>query len=110
VVALDPLAVRALLEATGPVAVPGYGRLDAAGAVRQLTRDAQARWPDPAQRRRFHQAALGAVVGRFLAGRDLVAVGRVLGAAGAGGHLRAYAADPGLERLLASHRLDGGRG
>jgi hypothetical protein len=110
VVALDPLAVRALLEATGPVAVPGYGRLDAAGAVRQLTRDAQARWPDPAQRRRYHQAALGAVVGRFLAGRDLVAVGRVLGAAGAGGHLRAYAADPGLERLLASHRLDGGRG
>ena len=45
-----------------------------------------------------------------LAGRDLVAVGRVLGAAGAGGHLRAYAADPGLERLLASQRLDGGRG
>ena len=110
VVALDPLAVRALLEATGPVAVPGYGRLDAAGAVRQLTRDAQARWPDPAQRRRYHQAALGAVVGRFLAGRDLVAVGRVLGAAGAAGHLRAYAADPGLERLLASQRLDGGRG
>ena len=110
VVALDPLAVRALLEATGPVAVPGYGRLDAAGAVRQLTRDAQARWPDPAQRRRYHQAALGAVVGRFLAGRDLVAVGRVLGAAGAGGHLRAYAADPGLQRLLVSHRLDGGRG
>jgi hypothetical protein len=110
VLALDPTAVRALLEATGPVAVPGYGRLDAAGVVRQLTGDAEARWPDPAQRRRYQQAALGAVAGRFLAGRDLVAVGRVLGAAGAGGHLAAYAADPGLERLLARQRLDGGRG
>jgi hypothetical protein len=110
VVALDPTAVRALLEATGPVAVAGYGRLDAAGAVRQLTSDAEARWPDRVQRRRYRQAALGAVAGRFLAGGDLVAVGRVLGAAGAGGHLRAYAADPGLERLLARQRLDGGRG
>ena len=110
VVALDPTAVRALLEATGPVAVPGYGRLDAAGAVGQLTSDAEARWPDPAQRRRYQQAALGAVAERFLAGRDLVAVGRALGAAGAGGHLAAYAADPGLERLLARQRLDGGRG
>jgi hypothetical protein len=110
VVALDPLAVRALLAATGPVTVPGYGRLDAAGAVRQLTRGAEARWPDPAQRRRYRQAVLGAVAARLLDGRDLVAVGRVLGAAGAGGHLRAWAADPGLERLLARHGLGGGRG
>jgi hypothetical protein len=46
-------------------------------------------------------------VGRFLSGHDVVATGRVLGAAGAGHNVRAYAADPGLQRLLASHRLDG---
>jgi hypothetical protein len=107
VVTFDPLAVRALLAATGPVGVPGYGRLDAAGAVRQLTSDAERRWSDPADRRRYAQAVLEATAGRLLGGRDLLATGRALAEAGAGGHLRAYAADPALERLLARHRLVG---
>jgi len=97
VVALDPLAVRGLLAATGPVAVPGYGRLDAAGAGRRLTGDAD---------RGYAQAVLEATAGRLL-GRDLLAAGRALAGAGAGGHLRAYAADPALERLLVRHRLAG---
>jgi hypothetical protein len=108
VVTLDPLAVRALLEATGPVVVPAQGRVDAAGAVRRLTAVANAAGPGPAGRRDA-QDLLGAVAERLLSGRDLVAVGRALGAAGAGRHLRASAADPGLERLLARHRLDGRR-
>jgi hypothetical protein len=89
--------MRMLLEATGPVAVPGYGRLGAE-AVATLTRH-----PDP----RYRQAALATLVARFLSGHDVVATGRVLGAAGARHDVRAYAADPGLQRLLASHRLDG---
>jgi hypothetical protein len=97
VVALDPAAVRELLAATGPVGVPGYGRLDAAGATRRLTGDTD---------RGFAQAVLEATAGRLLGG-DLLAAGRVLAGAGAGGHLRAYAADPALERLLARHRLAG---
>jgi Protein of unknown function (DUF4012) len=98
VIALDPVAMRMLLEATGPVAVPGYGRIDAAGAEAQLTRDAD---------RRYHEAVLATLVARFLTGNDLVATGRVLGAAGAGRNVQIYAADPGLQRMLASHRLDG---
>ena len=97
VIALDPRATRMLLEATGPVAVPGYGRVDA-DTVARLTRHA-----DP----RYRQAVLATLVARFLSGHDVVATGRVLGAAGAGHNVRAYAADPGLQRLLASHRLDG---
>jgi hypothetical protein len=46
-------------------------------------------------------------VARFLSGNDLVATGRVLGAAGAGRNVQVYAADPGLQRMLAGHRLDG---
>jgi hypothetical protein len=107
VIALDPLAMRMLLEATGPVAVPGYGRIDAAGAVAKLTRDADLRWPDQDERRRYHQAVLATLVARFLSGNDLVATGRVLGAAGAGRNVQVYAADPGLQRMLAGHRLDG---
>jgi Protein of unknown function (DUF4012) len=98
VITLDPVAMRMLLEATGPVAVPGYGRLDAAGAEAQLTRGAD---------RRYHEAVLATLVARFLTGNDLVATGRVLGAAGAGRNVQVYAADPGLQRMLASHRLDG---
>ena len=50
---------------------------------------------------------LEATAGRLLGGPGLLAAGRALAGAGAGGHLRAYAADPALERLLARHRLDG---
>ena len=107
VIVLDPLAMQRLLEATGPVAVPGYGRIDAAGAVGRLTRDADLRWPDRDERHRYHQAVLATLVARFLSGNDLVATGRVLGAAGAGRNVQAYATDPALQRMLAGHRLDG---
>ncbi len=107
VIALDPVAMRRLLEATGPVAVPGYGRVEAADAVPRLTRDADLRWPSLDERHRFHQAVLATLVARFLSGNDLVATGRVLGAAGAGRNVQAYAADPTLQRMLAGHRLDG---
>jgi len=108
VVAIDPLAVQALLEATGPVEVPGYGRLDAAASVRRITRDAEVRWPDPVERRRHHQALLDVLVARFLSGRDLIATGRVIGTAGAGRNLQAYTVDADLQRVLARHRLAGG--
>jgi hypothetical protein len=98
VIALDPLAVQSLLEATGPVAVPGSGRLDATGAVRQLT--------GPADGGR-HQALLAALVARFLNGRDLVATSRVIGGAGARRNLQVHAADPAVRQMLAGHRLDG---
>ncbi|HWC43332.1 MAG TPA: hypothetical protein VHK02_15205 [Actinomycetota bacterium] len=97
-VTLDPLAVRAVLAATGPVGVPGHGRLDADGAERRLTGDTD---------RGYAQAVLEATAGRLLGGRDLLAAGRALGEAGAGGHLRAYAADPAVARLLAHLHLDG---
>jgi hypothetical protein len=107
VIALDPLAMRKLLEATGPVAVPGYGRIGAADAVAKLTRDADLRWPSQDERGRYHQAVLATLVARFLSGNDLVATGRALAAAGAGRNVQVYAADPGLQRMLAGHRLDG---
>jgi hypothetical protein len=107
VIALDPLAMRALLAATGPVAVQGYGRVDAGGAVAKLTRDADLRWPDADERGRYHQAVLATLVGRFLSGNDLVATGRVLAAAGASRNVQVYGTDPGLRRMLAAHRLDG---
>jgi hypothetical protein len=100
VVALDPLGARALLEATGPIDVPGRGRLDAAGAAPGLTRGG-------GYGRADRELLLGTLLARVLAGPDLIANGRALGDAGARGHLRVYAADAGLRRVLAHHRLDG---
>ena len=50
---------------------------------------------------------LASLVARFLSGHDLIATGRVLGAAGAGRNMQAYSTDPGLQRMLALHQLDG---
>ena len=50
---------------------------------------------------------LASLVARLLSGHDLVATGRVLGAAGAGRNVQAYSTDPELQRMLARHQLDG---
>jgi hypothetical protein len=108
VIALDPLAMRALLGATGPVTVPGYGRLTADNCVQRTTHDAFVRWPSREQRRRYNEALLNALVERLLSGRDLVATGKVLGAAGARRQMQIYAADPALQRVLANNGMYGG--
>ncbi len=108
VIAMDPLAMRALLQDTGPITVSGYGRLTAANFVQQTTHDAYVRWPSREQRRPYNDALLNALVERLLSGRDLVATGRVLGAAGARRQMQIYAADPALQRVLANNGMYGG--
>jgi uncharacterized protein DUF4012 len=108
VIAIDPLAMRALLKATGPVSVPGYGRLTAANCVQATTHHAYVRWPSRVQRRQYNQALLQTLLGRLLSGRDLVTTGKVLGAAGARRQLQIYAADPALQRVLAGNGMNGG--
>jgi hypothetical protein len=107
VIAMDPLAMRALLQATGPITVPGYGRLTADNCVQRTTHDAYVRWPSREQGRRYNEALLNALVKRLLSGRDLVATGKVLGAAGARRQIQIYAADPALQRVLANNGMDG---
>jgi hypothetical protein len=107
VIAMDPLAMRALLQATGPVTVLGYGRLTADNCVQRTTHDAYVRWPSREQSRRYNEALLNALVKRLLSGRDLVATGKVLGAAGARRQIQIYAADPALQRALANNGMDG---
>jgi hypothetical protein len=108
VIAMDPLAMRALLRATGPITVAGYGRLTADNCVQRTTHDAYVRWPSREQRRRYNEVLLNALVERLLSGRDLVATGKVLGAAGARRQMQIYAADPALQRVLANNGMSGG--
>ena len=107
VIAIDPLALRALLQATGPITVPGYGRLTAANCVKRTTHDAYVRWPDRSVRRRYNDALLEAMLARLLSGRDLVTTGKILGAAGERRQMHVYAPNPNLERALAENGMDG---
>jgi hypothetical protein len=108
VISMDPLAMRALLRTTGPVTVPGYGRLTADNCVRLTTHDAYVRWPDRQQRRRYNEALLDALIQRLLSGRDLVATGKVLGAGGARRQVQIYAAEPALQQALTNNGMYGG--
>jgi uncharacterized protein DUF4012 len=107
VLAIDPLAMRALLKATGPVTVPGYGQLTAANCVAATTHDAYLRWPNPTLRRRYNEALLQTLLGRLLSGRDLVTTGKVLGASGARRQLQIYATDPALQQVLGGNGMAG---
>jgi Protein of unknown function (DUF4012) len=108
VIAMDPLAMRAVLRATGPITVAGYGQLTADNCVQQTTHDAYVRWPNREQRRGYNEALLSALVQRLLSGRDLVTTGKVLGAAGARRQMQIYAVDPALQRVLVGNRMYGG--
>jgi hypothetical protein len=107
VITIDPLAMRALLRATGPVTALGYGRLTAANCVQQTTHDAYVRWPSGVQRHRYNEALLQSLLGRLLSGRDLVTTGKVLGAAGLRRQIQIYTTHPTLQQALASNGMDG---
>jgi hypothetical protein len=108
VISLDPLAMRALLRTTGAVTVPGYGRLTADNCVELTTHGAYVRWPNREQRGRYNEALLNALIKRLLSGRNLVATGKVLGAAGARRQVQIYAANPALQRALTNNGMYGG--
>jgi hypothetical protein len=107
VIAIDPLAMQALLRVTGPVTVPGYGQLTAANCVQRTTHDAYVRWPSRAERTRYNEALLQTLLTRLLSGRDLVTTGKVLGASGARRQMQIYATDPALQRALGESGMDG---
>lgn len=67
VIAVDPVAISYLLEATGPVALPGGETLDAGNAVPKLLNEVYARF-DPVGQNAYFAAATGAVFGALMAG------------------------------------------
>jgi Protein of unknown function (DUF4012) len=107
VLCVDPMAMRALLRATGPVTVPAYGNVTAANVGRLTMREAYDRWPDTSARRRYNQQLVDAVLRRFLDGRLLLAKLQALGTEAAERHLQVYATDPGVQAALGRAGLDG---
>lgn len=115
-IAADPFALAALLQVTGPVAVPGGDTVDAEGVVPYLTNEAYSVVTDSNLRKRLLGDVAGAVVAAFVtSGLDdpegsgaALEVLAALGGAARDGHVLLHSADPDLQRLLAQAGVDGG--
>ena len=113
VVALDVPAHAALLRAVGPVAIEGVAEPVTADNVgRLLLNDFyQGLGPssDQTVRRERQGDVVRAVLERVTGGdHDAVTLGRALGTAAGGGHLRLWSAEPGEESVFERTGLGGG--
>jgi hypothetical protein len=109
VVLVDPVALANVLDATGPVAVPGLGSVSADNAVELLMKGVYDRYPstaDQPQRKEALRRSLDAVIER-LEGPVSGKLGPQVVRAVATGHLRVFATDASLQTVLVRSRVGG---
>ena len=109
VVIADPFALAALLEATGPVEVPGYGvTVDADTVVPFTTNEAYSVFDDPNRRKRILGDVARAAFGRFVE-QPSTDTGdlRTLIDAASDRHILVYSADGALQEGLAATPVGG---
>ncbi len=100
VIALDPFAVAALLEVTGPVTADGV-TISSGDAVDFLTRGVYTQFPESAKKDAVVIDLLDEVLAR-VADRDmdLTALWRTLGPVSGDGHIQAFSNDRAVQRGL----------
>ncbi|RUQ09760.1 DUF4012 domain-containing protein [Curtobacterium sp. HSID17257] len=108
VLAMDPVTLGYLLQATGPVSLPTGDTLTSDNAVRLLLNEAYARYPDPDVQDAFFASAASSVFQKVSSGgfgtkRFVAALTKASGE----GRLRLWSADEGEERLIAGTSLAG---
>lgn len=102
VILVDPFALEALLQATGPVELPGYDlTIDAGNVVSFTTNEAYSVLTDPTGRKRILGDVARAAFARFIArpSSDLADLKLLLEAA-AGRHILVYSKDPLMQEGL----------
>jgi hypothetical protein len=108
VLAVDPFALRDLLDITGPISVPGAGAISADNVVPYTTNRAYTTLAHATQRKEILGAVAAEAVVRFLAmDEHAIARLRALGDALAGGHLRLYSTTTNIQDGLAALGVDG---
>jgi hypothetical protein len=102
VIAADPFALRAMLEVTGSVPVPGTGRtIGPENVVDFTTNEAYSLFRGPSERKEILGDVVKGVVARFLAIDGMgVARMKAIAEAAAGDHLLVYSEDPAFQRGL----------
>ncbi|MDH6235817.1 DUF4012 domain-containing protein [Cryobacterium sp. CG_9.6] len=109
VLTVDPATLGYLLAATGPITVPSGEVLTADNAVQVLTRDAYARYPEPARQDAFFAAAAGAVFTALSAGQsDPVKLVAAVARGGDEGRVLVWSADKADQNVLSGTTLAGG--
>lgn len=109
VVMADPFALAALLQATGPVDVPGYGiSVDAETVVPFTTNEAYSVFEDPNRRKRILGDVARAAFERFV-GQPSTDIGdlRTLIDAASDRHIQVYSADDSMQEGLAATPIGG---
>ena len=111
VVALDPVAISYLLQATGPVTLSDGTQVSAANVVDLTTRRLYERYPDDASttgRTRFLQELTRQAFSQISTEpRDPATLAERLGRAVLEGHLQVYSVHPELQARLATTRIAG---
>ncbi len=101
VLSLDPVALGLLLEATGPVRLPGGERLTAGNAAEVLLNEVYVEIPEPAAQDRFFAVAASAVFTELFSGEpDARAAGEAVAEAARQGRLMLWSARPGEQEVL----------
>lgn len=108
VFAVDPFALQALMQVTGPIHVPGVGTISADNVVDVTTNRVYKKVPGATQRKDLLGSAAAVVFARFL-GMDEHGIARLHAISGAvaDGHLRIYSTDPTIEGGLAALGANG---
>ncbi len=109
VIVADPFALAALLEATGPVKVPGYGvYVDAENVVPFTTNEAYSLFDDPTRRKRVLGDVARAAFRRFVEqpSTDIDDLRKLVDAA-SGRHLLVYSVDRDMQQGLADTPVGG---
>jgi fructose-specific component phosphotransferase system IIB-like protein len=108
VIAVDPVSLSYLLEATGPVSLPTGDELSAETAVSLLLNDVYLRYEDPREQDAFFAAATAAVFERLSAGdADPATLVDALTRAGSERRLVLWSADPAEQAVLDGTTLQG---
>ncbi|WZH38926.1 MAG: DUF4012 domain-containing protein [Microbacterium enclense] len=108
VIAVDPVVLSYVLEATGPVTLPDGEQLTAGNAAALLMNEVYFRYPDPSAQDAFFAAATGAVFQALLEGRGSApSLISALYRAGQQHRLLVWSADAADQALLADTTIAG---
>jgi hypothetical protein len=105
-IAIDVQAIARLFEITGPVEVPGYGRLTAGNFVETLA-GSYDRFDNPEKRKRINEALIPVLRAKLLEGGFFVQKAQALLGAAAGRHFTTYFRDATLEDTVKSLGIAG---
>jgi hypothetical protein len=105
IIALDPLALRGLMQQVPPFDTPGYGHMTADNIVPTLLVDSYAKYPDLSVRHVYNDQLMNGMLHQILGGGHMLGKGKALQQAAAAGHLQVLMKDPAVQQEVTMAHL-----